>query len=201
MGSSILIAIGSVIGASVALQLLIRASRRSTIRLGDDIGDLLIYPLLLKIVGWLGLSGAVALFCFAGYALWQSPEIRAGHPGAVIAYLMAFCLTCGGFGWLGIYLIRKGATRFELTPTGITERRGRFSLCISWSEVTSVRLTWAGTRLVICNPQGQEIKVDNSIVGMPTLLQYLQRHLSPNLSSVADPLRSQTLRRTQLGVK
>lgn len=184
MSSSVLIAIGSVVAASIVLQLLNRASRRGAIPLDDGGGDRLVYPQSLKVIGYVGLLGSIALLGFAAYALWQSATWAAANTGGAAAFVIVMCLVCGGFGWLSLYLINKGRTYFDLTATGLTERRGSYCLCMPWADIVQVRVTWAGTRLVVCNAKGERIKLDRTLVGISTLTQYLQRHLPANVASI-----------------
>jgi hypothetical protein len=187
MAAPALVVVGSVVAASVASALLRRGARKSPLPIEGG-GDRLVYPRFKTYLGYFGLTSFVLLLAYSLYGLWSDRNWTAAHPHAAIAFAVVFCILYGGLGGLGLYLIQSGRTQFDLTPAGIAERRGTFSLFIPWSKVAGVKVGLSGACVILSSRSGEKIKLYRMLVGAKTSLRYLREHLPPELASVADSI-------------
>jgi hypothetical protein len=187
IAASPLVVVVSVFAASISSVLLRRGARKSPLPIEGD-GVRLVYPRFKTFLGYLGLIACTFLLAYSLYAIWADRNWAATHTGAAFAFVAIFCFVYGGFGWLGFYLIQSGRTQFDLTPAGIAQRRGAFSLVIPWSSVASVKVGLSGACLILNSINGEKIKLYRSLVGANSSLRYLREYLPPELASVADSI-------------
>lgn len=148
-----------------------KALRRAT-PLQDGSGYLLVHSKLQKGFVWIILLEAMIVLGVGLYA----PINGAGFLANIITVPAA-----GALGWIFLWMYRLTRNQVEVSDRGIGQRRGAFYLFLPWSDVSSIRESPFPTSVIFRSARGQEVRVDKRLVGLSTLLEYAQSHLSPQL--------------------
>ena len=148
-----------------------RGSSRA-VPLQDGAGYVLVHSRFDRAVVWLFLLAAIAVFGVGVYA----PFNGAG----VLANLITLPTAVGLF-WLFIWLFRFTRNRVEVGDRGITQRRGAFQAFVPWSGVSSIREAPFPISVIFQGSRGEEVRVDKKLVGLSTLIEYAELHLTPKL--------------------
>jgi hypothetical protein len=80
------------------------------------------------------------------------------------------------FAALAAWCFQSVRRHIRVNDAGVTLYRGRSVIDIAWNSVTRVTTDLTGA-LLICSSTGAEIAVNKLFVGIPTLVDYMRRHL------------------------
>ncbi len=174
---------GSVLGILIAGWIFWLLYRRQQARpaapLSDGSGYVLRHARWERGITWLVLGAALVPAGLAAYVLWRPAASR--HPNATIQLL----LVCSAvFLALTVWCFRSTRRHIRVNDAGVTLYRGRSAIEIAWASVTKVTTDLTGA-LLICSSTGSEIAVNKMLVGIPTLVAYMRRHLPERLYSAA----------------
>jgi len=156
-----------------------RQQGRPAARLSDGSGYVLCHAPWERAISWLVLGAALVLAGLAAYVLWRPTASR--HPVQMVELLLACSLV---FLLLAVWCFRSTRRHIRVNDAGVTLYRGRSAIEIAWASVTKVTTDLTGA-LLICSSSGSQIPVNKMLVGIPTLVDYMRRHLPEQLYSAA----------------
>jgi len=171
-------AIAAILAASIASILYRRQQGKPATALSDGSGHLLLHARWEKAIAWLVLAVAAVQ---AALVLYVLGGVRA-RPATRTIVLLLF--SSGFFAALGLWCFRSARRHIRVNDCGVTLYRGTSAVEIAWANVTAVTTDLMGA-LVICSSTGAQIAVNKMLVGIPTLVAYMRRHLPARMYSGA----------------
>lgn len=171
--------LGIVIAGWIFSVLYRRQQSRPAAALSDGSGHLLRHAPWERSITWLVLGAALVPAGLALYVLWRPSASR--HPNTTLPLLL---LCSAVFLLLTVWCFRSTRRHIRVNDAGVTLYRGRSAIDIAWASVTRVTTDLTGS-LLICSSTGAEIAVNKMLVGIPTLVDYMRRHLPEQLYSAA----------------
>ncbi|HTT04549.1 MAG TPA: hypothetical protein VMF64_04620 [Steroidobacteraceae bacterium] len=153
--------------------------RKPAAALGDGSGHMLQHGRWERVIAWVVLISALVPAGLAAYVLCR-PAVARFASRTVVELL-----TCSGlFAALAVWSFQSLRRHICVNDIGVTLCLGRRAIEITWSNVTRVTTDLSGA-LLICGPSGAEIQVNKLLVGIPTLVSYMRRHLPESMYSGA----------------
>ncbi|MGH8207845.1 MAG: hypothetical protein ACRETK_13805 [Steroidobacteraceae bacterium] len=172
-------AIAAIIAAWVVSVFYRRQQRKPAAPLSDGTGHVLTHGRWERVIAWLVLGAAVVPACIGFYVLWRPTAIRAPHDTVTVML--------GGsavFAGLSYWCFRSARRRIRVNDSSVTLYGGRSAIEIAWASVSRVTTDLTGA-LLICSSTGSQITVNKLLVGIPTLVAYMRRHLPESMYSGA----------------
>jgi hypothetical protein len=175
--------LGSLLGILIAGWIFWVMSRRQQSRpaapLSDGSGYMLRHAAWERSISWLVLTMAVVPAALAIYVLWKPTASR--HPNTTLPLLF---ICSAVFLLIAVWCFRSTRRHIRVNDLGVTLYWGRSAIEIAWESVTRVTTDLTGA-LLICSASGSQIPVNKMLVGIPTLVDYMRRHLPERLYSGA----------------
>jgi hypothetical protein len=166
---------GSLLGILIAGWIFWLLYRRQQSRpaspLSDGSGYMLCHAPWERAITWLVLGSALVPAALAAYVVWHPSASR--HPHTTIPLLL---LCSALFLLLTVWCFRSTRRHIRVNDNGVTLYWGRSAIEIAWASVTKVTTDLTGA-LLICSSSGSQIAVNKMLVGIPTLVEYMRRHL------------------------
>jgi hypothetical protein len=172
-------ALAAIIAACIVSVLYRRQQRKPAAALSDGTGHVLQHGRWERVIAWLVLGVAVVPAALGAYLLWRPAMSRAAHETAT---LMLLCSAT--FAALSQWCFRSARRRIRVNDSSVTLYGGRSAIEIAWASVTRVTTDLTGA-LLICSSTGSQIAVNKLLVGIPTLVAYMRRHLPESMYSGA----------------
>ena len=171
--------LGIVIAGWIFYVLFRRQQSTPAAPLSDGSGHMLRHARWERGITWLVLASALVPAGLAGYVMWRPSASH--HPRATVQLLL---LSSAVFLSLTVWCFRSTRRHIRVNDAGVTLYRGKSAIEIAWASVTRVTTDLTGA-LLICSASGSQIPVNKMLVGIPTLVDYMRRHLPEQLYSAA----------------
>jgi hypothetical protein len=156
-----------------------RQLRKPATALNDGSGYLLRHGRWESIIAWVVLVSALVPAALAAYVTLR-PTVT--H---FAARLILELLLCSGiFAALAVWSFHSLRRHIRVDDSAVTLYLGRAAIEIKWASVTRVTTDPSGA-LLICGASGAQIPVNKLFVGIPTLVDYMRRHLPEYMYSGA----------------
>jgi hypothetical protein len=154
-----------------------RQQSKPAAALRDGSGYMLRHGLWEVVIAWMVLGTAVVPAGLAAYIL-RTPSAVHDVPHTVTVMLLCTLL----FALLATWCFRSLRRRIRVNDASVTLYRGRSAVEIYWASVSRVTTDLTGA-LLICGSNGAQIAVNKLLVGIPTLVSYMRRHLPESMYS------------------
>jgi hypothetical protein len=169
--------LAAVISVWIVSSLYRRQQRKPAAALHDGSGHLLLHA------GW---ERAIAFVVLAAALLFAALTVYVMvRPGAVRSLPRTLPVLLGSaaiFSGLAAWCFRSLRRRIRVNDAGVTLYQGKSAIDIAWASVTRVTTDLTGA-LLICGSNGAQIAVNKLLVGIPTLVSYMRRHLPERMYS------------------
>jgi hypothetical protein len=169
--------IAAIVGTASIYVFFARIGRLPARALANNSGHVMVHAHLDKGIAWTFATLIVLGFTSGIYRAWQ---IESWGLAIYVGILAAL------FGWVAFIYLRKQRNIIELTDSSITWRRGSLVTVILWSEVVGFTEAPSSTAWLVRARDGQTLRVDKLLVGVPTtFVDYLRKYLPPQLFDTA----------------
>jgi hypothetical protein len=173
-------AIAAIIAAWIVSVLYRRQQRKPAAPLSDGTGHVLTHGRWERVIAWVVLGAAVVPATMAFYLLWKPTALRAAPHETVTVMLLGSAVFAG----LSYWCFRSARRGIRVNDSSVTLFGGRSAIEIAWASVSRVTTDLTGA-LLICSTTGSQITVNKMLVGIPTLVAYMRRHLPESMYSGA----------------
>jgi hypothetical protein len=172
--------LAAVIAAWIISVLYRRQQRKPAAELSDGTGHVLTHGRWERVIAWVVLCAGAIPAALGVYLLSRPSVSRPAHDAATVLFLSSAV-----FAALALWCFRSARRRIRVNDSSVTLLYGRRSAIeIAWASVTRVSTDLTGA-LLICSSTGSQIAVNKLLVGIPTLVSYMRRHLPESMYSGA----------------